>query len=406
MNVNNGNTRIDQTPGAVQLIDTTTGLTRPALEGIKGYVKGIAVSPNGKMLAMLTARSLQGDGVVQIYDLATGRELRQLTGDSGILTALAFTPDGARLAVAAATHIKLWDVAEGQEIITMPGTAAKMAFSPDGRYLVAVNSNEALIYEATPPAPRIEMPAAMSAPPEPPLSTEVPADPLPKSARAALGHGEAALADKDTAGALLWSIKALRDDPDRAALHRRHIGLLLQSLPPLGGAEPVVPMTPAIAPKLGPGRSVLDSALSPDGQLVAYYWGPSSLQVYNTRSGKEAGPRITFAPDVLDPGNTPVCFTPDNRRVVVCLPRSGKKGERRSYLFRSYDIARGSPTGPDIDFQPPPAKGWSVYTERVMGNGQWLVVEYSKEWHGVWYAWNLATGKELDSGRAVQPRGL
>ena len=86
MNVNNGNTRIDQTPGAVQLIDTTTGLTRPALEGIKGYVKGIAVSPNGKMLAMLTARSLQGDGVVQIYDLATGRELRQLTGDSGILT--------------------------------------------------------------------------------------------------------------------------------------------------------------------------------------------------------------------------------------------------------------------------------------------------------------------------------
>jgi len=30
-----------------------------------------------------------------------------------------------------------------------------------------------------------------------------------------------------------------------------------------------------------------------------------------------------------------------------------------------------------------------------MGDGAWLVVEYLKERHGMWHAWNLATGKEL-----------
>ena len=140
-------------------------------------------------------------------------------------------------------------------------------------------------------------------------------------------------------------------------------------------------------------------------------WSPTTGAQVRSRSttpaaGRKPARESPSAPDVLDPGNTPVCFTPDNRRVVVCLPRSGKKGERRSYLFRSYDIARGSPTGPDIDFQPPPAKGWSVYTERVMGNGQWLVVEYSKEWHGVWYAWNLATGKEADQAEPFNRVGF
>ena len=92
-----------------------------------------------------------------------------------------------------------------------------MAFSPDGRYLVAVNSNEALdlrsdAARAADRNARGNVRAAGTA-----ALHGSPGGPVAKPACVALGHGEAALADKDTAGALLWSIKALRDDPDLAA---------------------------------------------------------------------------------------------------------------------------------------------------------------------------------------------
>jgi WD40 repeat protein len=393
------NTGIEQHPGAAQFFDTATGLKRSTLDGIKGYVKGIAVSPDGRQLALLSSLSLQGDGVVQIFDAATGRELRQLTGDSGILTALAFTPDGARLAVAAGLHIKLWDVAEGLEIITLPEGASRLAFSPDGQFLVTVVGTEVRVFEATPPAPRIGTPVAAAAvrPPAPPLSNELPPDPLPAAARAALRNNEEALTENDPAAALLWSVRALRSDPEHADRHRVHVGLLRQSLPPLGGAQPLQ-LTPELPPNPGPGQ--IKSSLSPDGRLIAYHRreGGSWVQVFDVRTGKEAGPRIRLAPEVLDDGSTPVCFTPGGRRIVVCLQRTVKQGEGHTYRFRAYDIGTGTPAGPEIGFVPPPEPDWRIYTCRVMGDGSWLVVECGKGPQSnpaFWHAWNLATGKEL-----------
>jgi WD40 repeat protein len=394
------NVKAERRPGEAQLLDTTTGLKRSTLDGIKGYVNDIALSPDGRLLALLSSLSLQGDGVVQIFDVKSGREVRQLSGDSGRLQALAFTPDGARLAVAAGSHIKLWDVADGQEVITLPGGASQLAFSPDGLYLVAVNGTEARVFEATPPAPRVGVPLAEApaAPRDPPLSNEVPRDPLSVAARTALRHGEEAITIKDVSGALLWSVRALRTDPDRADRHRVHLGLLLQSLAPLGGTQPVVPLTPELP--ANPGSEQLKSTLSADGRLIAYHTllGKSWVQVFDVRAGKEAGPRIRLEPEVLDDGNTPVCFVPGGRRILVCLRRTDQPGERRSYRFRGYDIATGTPSGPEIEFVPPPRPGWRVYTCRVMGDGGWLVVEYCKgpqAWPGSCHAWNLATGREL-----------
>ena len=102
-----------------------------------------------------------------------------------------------------------------------------------------------------------------------------------------------------------------------------------------------------------------------------------------------------MTPDILDDGNTPVCFLPGGKRIIVCLRRTDKDGKRTSYQFRGYDIATGTPAGPVVDFAPPPEPGWSVYTWRITDDGAWLVVEYLKESSGVWHAWNLATGKEL-----------
>jgi hypothetical protein len=222
---------------------------------------------------------------------------------------------------------------------------------------------------------------------------------LPTAARAALRHGEEALTSQDPAAALLWSVRALRGDPARTDRHRIHVGLLLQSMPPLGGAQPVVPLTPELPPK--PGAGQLKSTLSPDGRLIAYHShgsGPSWVQVFDVRTGEEAGPRIRLTPEVLDGGNSPVCFTPDGGRIVLRLPYMDKDAKRPCYRFRTYDVATGTPAGREVDSVPPPEPGWSVYTCRVVGGGAWLVVEYGKgpqAWPGSWHAWNLATGKEL-----------
>jgi eukaryotic-like serine/threonine-protein kinase len=392
--INNG--QVTDHYGAAQFIDTDTGLTQRTLDGIKGYVKGIAVSPDGRLLALLSSLSLQGDGVVQILDAVSGREIRRLTGDSGIVTALAFTPDGKRLAVAAGLHIKLWDVAEGLEIITLPGGASRLAFSPDGQFLVTVLGADVRVFEATTPALRIPLAAAAALPSAPPLSNELPPAPLPAAARAALRNNEQALTANDPAAALLWSVRALRGGPKHADRLRAHVGLLRQSLPPLGGTELAVPLTPEQRPdKLGPGQ--INSSLSPDGELMAFHGreGGCWVQVFDVRTGKEAGPRIRLTPEVLDAGNTPFCFVPGGRRIVVCLGRTDKGGEHHSYRFRTYDIATGASAGPEIDFVPPPELDWSVYTWRIMGDGAWLVVEYLKELHGAWHAWDLATGKKL-----------
>ncbi|MFI5337940.1 MAG: WD40 repeat domain-containing protein, partial [Opitutales bacterium] len=293
------NDSIEQRPGAAQFFDAATGLKQGELDGIKGYVKGISVSPDGRRFALLSSLSMQGDGVVQIFDVASGRELRQLAGDSGIVTALAFTPDGNRLAVAAGLHVKLWDVAEGLEVITIPGAASNLAFSPDGHYLVSAAGAEVRMYEATPPAPRVGIPVVVApvAAPDPPLPGDLPPDPLPSAARAALRNSEAALNEQGSACALLWSMRALRDDPSHAELHRVNVGLLLQSLPRLGGTQPVVPLTPALPPT--PDVSRPKSTLSPDGRLIAYH-AHSWVRLFDVRTGKEAGPPIQLAPETLD----------------------------------------------------------------------------------------------------------
>jgi WD40 repeat protein/tRNA A-37 threonylcarbamoyl transferase component Bud32 len=64
--------------------------------------------------------------------------LRRIHGDAGLPTAVAFSPDGRRVATASADRtVKLWDVATGEERLTLQHAEAvwSLAFSPDGRHL-------------------------------------------------------------------------------------------------------------------------------------------------------------------------------------------------------------------------------------------------------------------------------
>jgi WD40 repeat protein len=408
------NDRIDYHPGQAQLFDLGSTLKRGTLKGIKGYVNDLVVSPDGRVLAMLSSLSLQGDGVVQLFDTKTGAEIGKLSGEAGRLLSLAFTPDSKRLALAAGSNIKLWDLKDRLELISLPGGATRMAFSPDGQYLVTVGGGEARVFEATPPAKRIEPPASDEFP-EPQLSNEPLPDPLPAAARQAMQRAEATLmVHRDLGGALLWTVQALKKDPKHADVYRTHIGLLLQDLQDMGpfpgGVRPAWRLTLELPRDKREGE--FHSVLSTDGQLVACFEMQHSpnvradwVGVFDLRSGKLAGPPIHLKDEILDQGRRPICFVPGGRQIVLsCCPAWNKKSPKdyggRAYRLRTYDIASGKPVGAGLDPGPPYDWYYNAYPFWVTGDGRWLVAQRGgSAMSRAVEAWELKTGKRLSLPR-------
>jgi serine/threonine protein kinase/WD40 repeat protein len=80
-----------------------------------------------------------GGGISTIWDLYTGFPRAFCRGSHYKVSALALGPDAALLAAAGHGEVRLWDVAGGRLLLTLPGTTETLglAFSPDGRRLVA-----------------------------------------------------------------------------------------------------------------------------------------------------------------------------------------------------------------------------------------------------------------------------
>jgi RNA polymerase sigma factor (sigma-70 family) len=86
--------------------EVATGALRQRLETPGKGFHGVALSPNGKVLA-----SVGFDGVIRLLAVPGGKELHRLQGHGTGVTALAFSPDGRRLASASwDTTALVWDV--------------------------------------------------------------------------------------------------------------------------------------------------------------------------------------------------------------------------------------------------------------------------------------------------------
>jgi WD40 repeat protein len=145
--------------GTVRWWDTDTGRQTRSVPGTDSPLSGVAYSPDGHLVAAAGA-----DPTIRLWDAATGQEVHALRGHEAAVTCVVFSPDGRRLAsVDLDCKVRLWDVRTGVEdtaghepirldFSTFEVQRApwerrrplvpRIAFSADGRRLASINGKQ------------------------------------------------------------------------------------------------------------------------------------------------------------------------------------------------------------------------------------------------------------------------
>ncbi len=126
-------------------VDTGEQLRRFPLELTYNDSQGVALSPDGSLLAVLPeARDTLREGPIVLMDVATGRVARRFANQKHGC-GIAFSPDGKLLATAEAEGtILLWDPVSGKAIDQLKGASSacrSLFFSPDGNVLASVHKD-------------------------------------------------------------------------------------------------------------------------------------------------------------------------------------------------------------------------------------------------------------------------
>ncbi len=108
----------------------TAKITRPT-DRVRGF---FAFSPDGKTLA-----TLGGDSTIHLWDVATGKEIHEYPGHVGVVNTIAFSPDGKLIATGSYedNSVQIWEAVSGKRLrmIQHPAYVRSVAFLPDGSLL-------------------------------------------------------------------------------------------------------------------------------------------------------------------------------------------------------------------------------------------------------------------------------
>jgi hypothetical protein len=122
---------------AIRIHERDTGKTRAELTGLTGRVRSLVFSADGKSL-----RSCGDDRILRVWELSSKKPPTQhrLSGERGLFQSVTFSPDGKLLATSVifTDTVVLWDALTGTEMSTIrvdKSMGSVLAFSPDGRAL-------------------------------------------------------------------------------------------------------------------------------------------------------------------------------------------------------------------------------------------------------------------------------
>ncbi|MFE2211032.1 helix-turn-helix domain-containing protein [Streptomyces canus] len=147
--------------GAVHLLNLSTGARHTAAQpGNGSLVRRLAFTPDGRTFATV---DIEADGdQVRLLDAATGRTRRTIKLSAQILSAFAFSPDGGTLATVSGSRgsVTTWDVRTGrlQDSFRVEGEVASLAFSPDARTLAASGARGVQLWDLATGQNRLTLP--------------------------------------------------------------------------------------------------------------------------------------------------------------------------------------------------------------------------------------------------------
>lgn len=280
----------------IHIFDLAAGQERPSLPNTGGALC-LAISPDSRLLA-----APGNFGVTYLFDLASGREIKQLQnyaqpqpmGQPDQISDVAFSPDGKLLIAGGVKLLVVWDVTTGRQRLTTQPTALENVFS------VAISPDDKSLAYGTSMGPVI-------------------VQPLPAAGSAAAGNPPAPALQSITASNQSIGSQVISNSPLKIRQYQSEASTPPVQLWPAGQQTSGVveePPVPQLGEQTPPGRLQTGNALiqyvifSPDGHTLAADSG-MGVDLFDNTGRKLAS--LDLAHGML----IGMSFTADSKRLIT-----------------------------------------------------------------------------------------